>query len=331
MFTVSLRAQRGGESVFGLLHLTHSARMTSLGGNQVGLEGHDLSMLIHNPAMLDSVYSQQLSMSFVPYMAGINYGFGGFALTIDKIGNFAVGFLHAGYGSFVGADEYGVKTGDFRAGESALQITYSKEIIPRLTAGISVIPIYSHIESYSAWGVASDIGLFYRQPNNLFSAGIVLRNLGRQITAYHEGPRESMAADLQLGISTKLEHAPFRFSLTFQDLLSGSLQYETEDKDQLRLIYGDDRSSDSDSFFQKMSQYLTVGFEFLPTDNFYLAVGMNPRRRQELKIASKPSTVGFSWGFGFRFNRFDFSYGSTRYHLGGTSNHFSVSTNLTSF
>ncbi len=40
------------------------------------------------------------------------------------------------------------------------------------------------------------------------------------------------------------------------------------------------------------------------------------------------STVGFSWGFGVRISRFQFSYGSGRYHLAGSSNLISVAIRL---
>lgn len=322
-------AQRGGESLFGILHLTQSARMASLGGNQVGLDGHDLSMLIHNPAMLNSGFSRNVSLSYVPYMADINYGFGGIAWDFEGVGTFALGFLHVGYGSFVAADESGIITGTFSAGESVMQITYSRPLSERWTAGFSIKPLYSRLESYDSWAIAVDGGLFYRNPNGLFTYGMVIRNFGRQLTSYHDGPLENLPPDLQLGVSYKLEHAPFRFSMTVQDLLTGSLDYVLPDSGNNRVIFGD--GSNDDDLLDKMVKYLTLGVEFVPTNNFYVAAGVNPRRRQELRIESRTSTVGYTWGFGFKISKFNFSYGSGRYHLGGSSNHFSITTNLSSF
>jgi hypothetical protein len=50
-----------------------------------------------------------------------------------------------------------------------------------------------------------------------------------------------------------------------------------------------------------------------------------------LKIDERASTVGFSWGFGVNVNRFRLGFGQARYHLAGSSAHFSVSTDLSSF
>jgi hypothetical protein len=325
-----VQAQRGGETIFGLLHLTQSARVASLGGNQVGLDGTDLAMLIHNPALLDSTLSRQISMSYVPYMAGITYGYSGIAWNFNRVGNFALGFQHVGYGDdFIGADDAGIKTGNFSAGETVIQLSYSRKVLPRWTAGASIKPVFSRIEAYSSWGLAFDAGFFYRNRDGLFTGGLVLRNFGTQMEVYNDGPKESMPPDLQVGIARKLPHAPFRFSLTAQDLLSGSLQYMLPDTDGSRVVFGDSKAEDN--FAEKMLKHLVVGVEFVPSQNFYVAAGINSRRRQELKVDARTSTVGFTWGFGLRVNRFHFSYGSGRYHLSESSNHFSISTNLTSF
>ncbi len=323
---IPVMAQRGGESIFGLLHLTQSAKIASLGGNQVGITGHDLAMLIHNPAMLDSSFSKQVSVSYVPYMAGINYGYGGIAMNFNQVGNFALAFQNIGYGDFIASDETGTINGSFSVGETVISLTYSRPLNKRYSAGLSIKPVFSRIENYNSWGLAFDAGLFYRHPDGLLSAGLVLRNFGSQISSYSDAPTESLPPDLQIGVSKKLAHAPFRFSLTFQDLLSGSLDYTIPDNGSLRIT-----DNTGSSYGEKIMRHLVLGTEFLPSKNFYLAVGYNARRRHELKIESKSSTVGFTWGFGLRLYKFHFSYGSGRYHLGGSSNHFSISTNLTSF
>lgn len=319
-------AQRGGETLYGLLHLNQSARVASLGGNQVGIYGHDLAMLINNPAMLDSTFSKQLSVSYVPYITDINYGYGGIAWSFGKTGNFALGFQHIGYGTFIAADETGTITGTFSAGESVIQLCYSRPINKLFTAGISAKPVFSRIETYNSWGIAFDAGLFYRNHDKLLSAGLVIRNFGKQITSYSDAQTESLHPDLQIGISKKLNHAPFRFSLTIQDLLSGSLGYTLTDEESPTTT-----ESSDDSWGNKMIRHFTFGLELVPSNNFYVAAGFNPRLRHELKIDSKASTVGFTWGFGVKIYKFNFSYGSGRYHLAGSANHFSITTNLSSF
>jgi hypothetical protein len=59
--------------------------------------------------------------------------------------------------------------------------------------------------------------------------------------------------------------------------------------------------------------------------------GYNYRRRQELKVNTRPGMVGFSWGVGLNLNKFTFGYGRGIYHLAGATNHFSFSMNLDEF
>ncbi|MDR2928915.1 MAG: type IX secretion system protein PorQ [Cytophagaceae bacterium] len=322
-------AQRGGETVFDLLNLPQSARVASLGGNQVGLAGHDLAMLVNNPALLDSALSKQISINYTPYIKDINYAYGAYAHSFGKVGNFALGVYHVGYGDFTGRDETGIITGDFTVSESVLQLAYSRKISTHWHVGAALKPVFSRLETYNSWGMAFDAGMFYRSANGLTSAGIVVRNIGRQLDYYHE-TFESIKPDLQIGFSTKLAHAPFRFAITLQDLLTKSLLYTVPDENK-NIAFADDQNASKDGFFDDVFRRFRFGVEFVPLKNFYVAGGFNPRMRHDLGVESKVSTVGFSWGFGLRIKQFQFAYGSARYHLAGTTNHFSITANLSSF
>jgi hypothetical protein len=81
-------------------------------------------------------------------------------------------------------------------------------------------------------------------------------------------------------------------------------------------------------FSDKMLRHMVFGIEFLPTENFVFGLGYNYRRRQEMKVDTRLSTVGLSWGIGVKVSHFNFHYGRANYHLAGAPNHFSVSTNL---
>jgi len=321
-------AQRGGETLFGLLNVPQSARVAALGSNQAGLYGQDLAMLVNNPSMLDSMLSNQVSISYTSYIADINYGYAAYSRTFNNIGNFALGFYHVSYGSFIGADETDFKTGEFSAGESVIHLVYSRKLSSRWHVGASIKPVFSHIEAYSSWGLAFDAGMLYRSENELTSVGFVLRNVGRQINPYND-KIESFRPDVQIGFSTKLAHAPFRFSATMQDIFSGSLLYTVKDENTNSYFINENTSKGN--WGTDLLRRFTIGVELVPSKNFYVAAGYNPRRRQEMKIDAKESTIGFTWGFGVKIYKLNFSYGSGRYHLAGPTNHFSITTNLSSF
>ncbi len=327
--SLSAFGQRGGESMFGILHLTPSARMNALGGHQVALYDQDPSLALFNPALADSSFHKNVSIGYSPYIADISYGHGSFAWNILNAGTFFAGVNHLGYGDMIMADEKGEITGKFTASESIIFLGFAKDLSPRLTGGLTFKPVFSTISSYHSWGMAFDAGVHYRHSNGRFHAGALLRNAGRQLSTYGDADAETLTPDLQIGFSTKLAHAPFRFSITARDLLSGTLDYELPEND-----YGINVSqpeSANAGFGNLLLRHLVFGVEFVPSKSFYVAGGLNPRRRQELKVDSRISTVGYSWGFGFRIYKFNFSYSSSKYHLASSSNHFSITTNISSF
>ena len=59
-------------------------------------------------------------------------------------------------------------------------------------------------------------------------------------------------------------------------------------------------------------------------------MGYNPKRRQELKVDSYLGMVGFSWGLGIKISHFKINYGRSTYHLHGSPNYFSFSTDFSS-
>jgi hypothetical protein len=325
----SVSAQQGGTSLFGILQLTPSAHMNALGGYQAALYDNDPSLALFNPAMADSSFHKNVAVGYSPYIADINYGYGSFAWNIPSAGTFFCGINHLGYGNMIMTDENGMIQGTFSAGETVAFLGYSKKLSSKFIAGLSFKPVFSTIESYHSWGLAFDIGVHYRHSNGRFHGGILLRNAGRQISTYGESSAESLSPDLQVGFSLQLAHAPFRFSVTARDLLSGSLDYEIPDNN-----YGinvTQPESANAGFGNLLIRHFVLGVEFVPSDNFYVAAGFNPRRRQELKVDSKVSTVGYSWGFGFRVYKFHLSYSSARYHLASSSNYFSITTNISDF
>ena len=112
-----------------------------------------------------------------------------------------------------------------------------------------------------------------------------------------------------------------------QDLLDWKTEYEVYDgSGELIEDYGV-----SGNAFNALMRHAIVGVEFLPSKNFYIAFGYNHRRRLDLLYEEKLSMVGFSWGFGFRVNRFHIAYGSAGYHIAGSTNHISISTNINKF
>lgn len=323
-------AQKGGESTYSFLGLANAARVAALGGEVVSLRDGDINMVFHNPALLTYEMHNNLSLNYVNYFAGVNYGYASYAYTVSDVGNFGAGMHYVNYGTFDRTDELGNIQGTFKASEYALNLFYSRSFLDSaLTAGVNLKPIFSSLEQYTSFGLALDLGVSYHISSSLTTFGLVLKNMGAQITSYTAN-RESLPFEIQAGITQGLAHAPFRFTITFQHLERWDLSYTLQDDD-VSFSGGDSETSGFDAFADNLMRHVVLGTEFLIGKNFHVDVGYNYKRRKEMKVNARPGMVGFSAGFGFRVSKFHFSFGRASYHLAGGTSHFSLTTNLSEF
>ena len=313
-------SQTGGDNIYEFLNLTHSGLVSSLGGTNVSLQGNNLNLAYHNPALLNSGMNKSLALNYVNYFAGINYGLAMYSRSYPRTGNFAGGLTYLNYGSFIEADASGIITGNFRAAEYAFSMIYSREIDSLFTVGVNFKPVISHLERYTSFGFAFDIGASWHNRVNLFSVGMVIKNAGYQVTSYAGEPHQKLPFEIQAGISQRLADAPFRFSLTLKHLEKFDLTYKYKEP----ASTGNNVPVSSSEIIENLMRHIVVGTELIPHKNFYISGGYNYQRRRELQVDSKVSTVGFSWGFGINTSWLDIEFGRATYHLAGSSNHLSL-------
>jgi len=318
VLTLVSAAQTGGDNIYEFLNLTHSGLVSSLGGTNVSLKTENPNLAYNNPALLEESMNNIMALNYVNYFAGVNYGLALYSKSYEGKGNFAGGITYLNYGSFTEADPSGNITGSFTASEYALSLMWSRPIDSVFSVGVNFKPVLSHLEKYTSFGFALDIGGAYFSRSGLFSAGMVFRNIGLEVTTYAGEARQKLPFEIEAGVTQKLAHAPFRFSLTIKHLEKFDLSYHYNDT-----LSGTDGSSSSD-FFENILRHVVTGVELIPHKNFYLSAGYNYQRRSELKLDSRVSTVGFSWGFGINTSFLNIEFGRARYHLAGSSNHVSL-------
>ncbi|HPS13564.1 MAG TPA: type IX secretion system protein PorQ, partial [Prolixibacteraceae bacterium] len=316
-FSIKGFPQFGGGSTYDFLNLASSARVNSLGGSQVGIiDSSELSLSFYNPACLKPLAHNQLSLNYINFVSDINIGYVSYARHYNHIGTFAAGIQYTNYGKFKEALENGTLTGsNFTAADYALTLIYSRNIWKNFSAGINLKPIYSAYETYKSFGIAVDLGISYIDSAGLFSAGLVLNNIGTQITTYYDGgEREPLPFNIQLGFSQRLNHAPFRFSATLTRLQNWNLtDKSTWDYDQ-----SDEKdyvSGSSDNVVRQFMRHTILGVEFIPSKNFSLGIGYNYQRKRELSVSNVSDEVGIldnaaglSGGVNVKISKFRISY-----------------------
>ena len=323
----SLYSQTGGSSTYNFLNLTNSARVASLGGKNVSLYDNDLNLAYHNPSLLGPEQSNNIVMNYISYLANVNYGYVSFAKDIPQKGTFAVGIHYINYGQFDAADRFGTITGKFSGSEYALNLIFARAIDSSFRWGINIKPLYSVMERYNSFGMASDLGVTYIADQGLLTAALVVKNVGFQITSYTGNYSEPLPFEIQMGVSKKFQYAPFRLSITAHNLQKYNMLYDKPATSN-ETNGNESTPSNSSKFADNLFRHLIFGVEFLPTKSFYVALAYDHKKRQEMALNGYGNYEGYSMGFGIRLKKFSLAYGYSVLHAAGGSNHFSFTLNL---
>ena len=328
--SLGLSAQIGGNAAFSSLNIQGSARVAALGGNIISIKDGDINLVATNPALIDSTIHGKLALSYVDYFDGINLVYASYA---HKLKNprttFSGIFQYISYGQMAELDGLGNEIGQFSAGDYALVTGIGHQVDSLWSIGANWKNVFSSLGSYNSYATAFDFGATYQKASRNFSAGFVLKNVGIQVVTFNDSIREKLPIELQVGISKRPRHAPFRFSLTFENLQKWNLRYEDPNARVVTdPVTGEVIEDNTWEFGDNLMRHVVIGTEFLLSDNFHIQIGYNYRRRQELKLADKPATAGLSFGLGLNLKRFSMAYGRAVYHAAGPSNHLTLSLRL---
>lgn len=308
LLPLTAKAQ-GGESAFNFLRLPYSSRAAALGGSNISVVDDDLSLSMHNPALLINAADKTIDLSFMTYMSGSKVAGAAFNKTFGERSAGAVAARYVDYGKFDGYTQDNIFTGTFRAMDMELSVMYSYLFSERWSGGVAGKFIYSQYESLNSLAIGVDLGINYYDPENDFSASLAVKNLGGQVMTFEE-EHEIMPIDIQLGITKRLAHAPILLSVTLTDLH----RWRSTD------FYNADGSKDN--FGQLLMKHIVLGADILIGDNFYASIGYNYRMSKELSTGRGLS--GFSLGAGLHINRIKFGASFSQFHVSSSSLLFNI-------
>ncbi|MCZ2100689.1 MAG: type IX secretion system protein PorQ [Chitinophagales bacterium] len=330
-----LSAQIESKYAYSFLTLPPSARVTALGGLLPTVMDDDITLALSNPASLNDKMHNQLAFAHNFHFADIQNGYVAYGRKLEKPDIHAhIGVQYISYGDFDYADILGHQDGTtFKAGETALVIGASKNIAERISAGINVKGVFSHLEQFTSTGIVADLGINYFKDSSDFILSFVVKNLGTEITTYN-GTRFGTPLDIQIGISKRLRHLPFRFSIIAHQLQHGNIRYDDPDLKVKTDLFGEDVKENSfKNTVDNVFRHLVFSGEFLlgKHENLRIRGGYNHLRRQELSLSTFRSLAGFSLGFGIKISYFKLDYGVGYHHVAGATNHITIRTDMGQF
>jgi len=320
LLSFSLSAQEGGH-VFSFLRLPTSSHANALGGHTVSLIERDPSLVFHNPALLGGEMDGMINLNYMNYISDIHIGSAIYTKTLRERSAWGIGVVYFSYGTMKEVSGENILLGSFAPLNASVNAFYSYDLSDRWRGGISFKMLYAHFAEYSSFGIGVDAGLSYFDPEKEMSFGIALKNIGAQLKTY-DSRREKMPWDIQLGITKKMNHAPLRFSATAMYLNQWKFGYVDESLNTTVL---------DDSFIQTLAKHLVLGVDFIPSNNFWIGVGFNPKVNMDMKLKSGNGLGGFSFGGGLKVSGFEASVSVTRYHPSALALMLSISTSLADF
>lgn len=282
-------------SAYNFLRLPVSAHAAALGGDNITIIDDDQMLIFSNPALLASVSDKTISLSYMNYMAGTSMAGAAFNRVVKEKASWAASAQYIGYGTMKQTGTDGTQLGEFSAKDIAVAGYFSYMLSERIVGGITAKFVTSYIGNYSSIGMGVDLGLNYYDPDHDWSVSLVGKNLGGQLKAYDD-EYDPMPIDIQLGVSKRFAHTPFRVSATLVDL---------------------------NHWNYKFTNHLVVGIDAALSESIWLGAGYNFRRTNEMNIddADGGGThgAGLSFGAGLNLQRFKLNIAYGKYHVSSTS------------
>lgn len=325
--TYFAQSQVGGERIYNFLNIPTSARQAAIGGEIYSLND-DVNQPLWNPASINRFIDNHAAVNYINYLGDINMGSVTFAHMINRhFGTLHAGIQYINYGEFIGADDEGNETNNFKAGDLAFSLGYGYQIPwTNIYLGSNLKLLSSNIENYTSYGAAFDFGINYYNDYRPYTFTAVIRNIGYQISPYDE-VREKLPLEIAIGASYQLEDVPLKWHITINNLQQWNIAKPNPSNSQTDL---DGITTNEDiNFFENTIRHIVIGGEFFPDKKFNLRFGYNFRRAAELKLTESRTFAGISAGFGLKMGRLKFDYAFTKYHPVSNTSTFTLYFDLT--
>jgi len=329
LLLLKANSQIGGQSSFAVLDLGFNARSNALGTDFITVKDGDVNLGVSNPSLYNSKMNHVGGLSQALLAGGINYGMLTYARNWDTTITLAGHLRYVDYGKMNRTDEGGANLGTFTPSEYIIGAGLGKKLNPELSIGANFNLIYSQLESYNAFGVSIDLaGSYTLDKSNLLVTALV-KNAGVQLNSYVNKSRSPLPVDFQVGISKKLKHAPFRFSLVAHHLNKWNITYTDPNlKPTVDALTGDTIPVKYTRFIERLGHHFIIQTEILLSKSVHVRLAYDIHKRQDMKLLQRPGLAGFSLGTGLYFKRFSIDYGLSVFSKAGFNNMLTLTTNF---
>ena len=228
------------------------------------------------------------------------------------MGVLSTSLVYCNYGHFEYADPSGQFLDQtFSVNDIMFQLGHGRKLNDKLQIGINMKLAGSFYERYRSYALATDLSFTYFDKIKNFGSYFLVKNLGRSIMKFYPSQvNYNLPFSLELGINKKLKYAPIRFHATYRNLDRWNLVMIPE--------------NNFNSFGRTLFSHFIFGSELMFSENFHFRFGYNFLSRMELQPNARPGTSGLSWGIQLKIKKMMINFTNAKFHMSGTSNHFSI-------
>lgn len=322
----------GGQRAFEFLRLPNDPHISALGGMNVSNPDRNIAFAMQNPSLMRPGLHNTLGLNYNFYYSGVkvsNLQYGYHLPEIET--SFALGVQYLNYGTFTQTDVIGNQYGDFKANDYAISLAASRKYKEKWRYGMAVKYAHSALYDKKAAALLTDVGVTYMDTANLWTVGIVAKNMGVTLNKYNPNNNpEPLPFDLQIGISKRFKYVPLRLMATIHHLHEWDIRYNNPDDVQQQNVFNanDSNAKEKSYFADKLFRHFTFGAEFLLGKRILVSASYNHMRRKELAIQDKPALSGFAFGIGLHLNKFRIQYARSHYHVAGAYNEIGLNISL---
>lgn len=282
IFAASLDA---GTTGFAFSRLLFSPRASAMGSAYAGI-ADDAEAVFYNPAGLFQVDKSEINAVYMQYLQDINCGSLVFVKPLNENATYSVytrflsttetRTLSDDQGNYLGTD------GTFGYSNIEAGASYSYHISQTVNLGGTFKFLNESIDGNSAAMGAVDLGIYHITQNENLHVGIVLRNLGFQLSSFTDSEYEEnlpVLADLGFGFKP--------------------LKTLTLSADLYKPFKGD--------------LYTRIGAEYIIHPNFYLRAGYKNDGSDWKTGGDNEGLSGLTAGFGINWLRYELNYAVLSY------------------
>ena len=191
--------ENAGTTGFTFLKVNYSARAAAMADAYTGLSD-DASAVFFNPAGLIQLRSSQVSATYMSYFEGIQCGSLVYALPMNEKTTVAFfsQFLTAKEDRTL-SDEFGNyagTAGTFGMSDIIFGVSLSRFITNIINIGVNIKYIRESLDSNTGTALIFDFALLHQTTNKNLKVGIVVKNIGRQLTYYTDNEYEEKLPQL---------------------------------------------------------------------------------------------------------------------------------------